>query len=63
MGKGLAAGGAPAGAAVLSKQLLERLEDAGWQSYSSYRAHPIECAAIEAHVRVSARDGLWKRAR
>jgi 4-aminobutyrate aminotransferase-like enzyme len=62
MGKGLAAGGAPAGAAVLSRGLLERMEEAGWQSYSSYRAHPIECAAIEAHIRVSARDGLWHRA-
>ena len=62
MGKGLAAGGAPAGVAVLSKQLLERIEEAGWQSYSSYRAHPIEVAAIEAHIRVSARDGIWRRA-
>jgi 4-aminobutyrate aminotransferase-like enzyme len=62
MGKGLAAGGAPAGAAVLSRELLEQIEDAGWQSYSSYRAHPIECAAIEAHVRVSDRDGLYRRA-
>ena len=62
MGKGLAAGGAPAGAAVLSKDLLERMAEAGWQSYSSYRAHPIECAAIEAHIRVSARDGLYRRA-
>ncbi len=62
MGKGLAAGGAPAGAAVLSRELLERIEDAGWQSYSSYRAHPITCAAIEAHIRVSARDGLYRRA-
>ncbi len=63
MGKGLAAGGAPAGAAVLSRELLARIEEAGWQSYSSYRAHPIEVAAIEAHIRVSARDGLWRRAR
>jgi 4-aminobutyrate aminotransferase-like enzyme len=62
MGKGLAAGGAPAGAAVISRELLERIEQAGWQSYSSYRAHPIECAAIEAHIRVSARDGLYRRA-
>jgi len=62
MGKGLAAGGAPAGVAVLSKQLLERIEEAGWQSYSSYRAHPIEVAAIEAHIRVSARDEIWRRA-
>lgn len=62
MGKGLAAGGAPAGAAILSKELLERMGDAGWQSYSSYRAHPIEVAAIAAHIRVSARDGIWQRA-
>jgi 4-aminobutyrate aminotransferase-like enzyme len=62
MGKGLAAGGAPAGVAVLSRELLERMEAAGWQSYSSYRAHPIECAAIEAHIRVSARDRLYRRA-
>jgi len=62
MGKGLAAGGAPAGAAVISRELLERIEAAGWQTYSSYRAHPIEVAAIEAHIRVSARDGFWRRA-
>jgi 4-aminobutyrate aminotransferase-like enzyme len=62
MGKGLAAGGAPAGAAVLSRELVERMEEAGWQSYSSYRAHPLEVAAITAHIRVSARDGLWRRA-
>jgi 4-aminobutyrate aminotransferase-like enzyme len=62
MGKGLAAGGAPAGAAILSRGLLERMEEAGWQSYSSYRAHPIEVAAIAAHVRVQARDEIWKRA-
>jgi 4-aminobutyrate aminotransferase-like enzyme len=63
MGKGLAAGGAPAGAMVLSRELVERMEDAGWQTYSSYRAHPAEVAAIAAHIRVSARDGLWQRAR
>jgi 4-aminobutyrate aminotransferase-like enzyme len=62
MGKGLAAGGAPAGAAVISRELLEQIEAGGWQTYSSYRAHPVEVAAIEAHVRVSARDGLWRRA-
>jgi len=62
MGKGLAAGGSPAGAAVLSRDLVERLEDGGWQSYSSYRAHPIQVAATEAHVRVSARERLAERA-
>jgi 4-aminobutyrate aminotransferase-like enzyme len=61
MGKGIAAGGAPGGAAVLSKDLLERLKDGGWQSYSSYRAHPIQVAATEAHIRVSDADRLWER--
>jgi 4-aminobutyrate aminotransferase-like enzyme len=62
MGKGLAAGGSPAGAAIFSRGLVDRMQEAGWQSYSSYRAHPIEVAAIEAHVRVQARDRLWERA-
>lgn len=62
MGKGLAAGGAPAGAAVLSRELVERMGESAWQSYSSYRAHPIVVAAIAAHIRVSARDGIWQRA-
>lgn len=62
MGKGLAAGGAAAGAAVLSKEMVERIEGGGWQSYSSYRAHPTQVAAIEAHIRVSERDGIFKRA-
>lgn len=62
MGKGLAAGGAAAGAAVLSKELVARLDEGGWQSYSSYRAHPAQVAATETHIRVSARDRLAERA-
>jgi 4-aminobutyrate aminotransferase-like enzyme len=62
MGKSLAAGGAPAGAAVLSSRLIELIEDAGWQSYSTFRGHPVQVAAIEAHLRIAARDGLWGRA-
>jgi 4-aminobutyrate aminotransferase-like enzyme len=62
MGKSLAAGGAPAGAAVLSRRLIELIEDAGWQSYSTFRGHPVQVAAIEAHLRIAARDGLWGRA-
>ena len=38
------------------------MEGGGWQSYSSYRAHPVQVAATEAHIRVSARDRLWERA-
>lgn len=62
MGKCLSAGGAAAGAVVLSRRLLDRLEGSSWQSYSTYRAHPIAMAAIRAHLRVSSREALYKRA-
>jgi 4-aminobutyrate aminotransferase-like enzyme len=62
MGKCLSAGGAAAGAVVLSRRLLDRLEGTSWQSYSTYRAHPVAMAAIRAHLRVSSREGLYKRA-
>jgi 4-aminobutyrate aminotransferase-like enzyme len=63
MGKCLSAGGAAAGAVVLSRDLLTRLEGTSWQSYSTYRAHPVAMAAIRAHLRVSSREGLYQRAR
>lgn len=62
MGKCLSAGGAAAGAVVLSRRMLERLEGTSWQSYSTYRAHPVAMAAIRAHLQVSSREGLYKRA-
>lgn len=62
MGKCLSAGGAAAGAIVLSRRLLDRLDGTSWQSYSTYRAHPVAMAAIRAHLRVSSRDGLYLRA-
>ncbi len=62
MGKCLSAGGAAAGAVVLSRKLLDRLDGTTWQSYSTYRAHPVAMAAIRAHLRVSSRDGLYQRA-
>jgi 4-aminobutyrate aminotransferase-like enzyme len=62
MGKSLSAGGAAAGAVVLSRRLLDRLEGTSWQSYSTYRAHPVAMAAIRAHLRVSSREGLCRRA-
>lgn len=63
MGKCLAAGGAAAGALVLSRDLVDRLQDTTWQTYSTFRGHPIQVAAISAHLRVSLRDGLFDRAR
>jgi 4-aminobutyrate aminotransferase-like enzyme len=62
MGKCLSAGGAAAGAIVLSRRMLDRLEGTSWQSYSTYRSHPVAMAAIRAHLQVSSRDGLYMRA-
>lgn len=62
MGKCLAAGGAAAGALVLSRELVERLSGQSWQTYSTFRGHPVEVAAISAHLRVSARDSIYERA-
>jgi len=62
MGKCLSAGGAAAGAVVLSRAMLDRLKGTSWQSYSTYRSHPVAMAAIRAHLQVSNREGLYKRA-
>lgn len=62
MGKSLAAGGAPAGAVVLSAELMERMAGSSWQSYSTFRGHPVEVAAVLAHVRASERERVYERA-
>ena len=62
LGKCMSAGGAPAGAVVLSNEILDRLSGSSWQSYSTYRAHPIAMAALRAHLRVSSRDRIYERA-
>jgi 4-aminobutyrate aminotransferase-like enzyme len=62
LGKCMSAGGAAAGAVVLSADLLDRLDGTSWQSYSTYRSHPVAMAAIRAHLRVSSRDGIPQRA-
>jgi 4-aminobutyrate aminotransferase-like enzyme len=58
----MTAGGAPGGAVVLSEELADRLAGTSWQSYSTYRAHPIAMAALRAHLRVSSRDKIYERA-
>jgi 4-aminobutyrate aminotransferase-like enzyme len=63
LGKCMSAGGAAAGAVVLSKDLLDRLSGTSWQSYSTYRSHPVAMAATRAHLRVSSRDEIYERAR
>lgn len=62
MGKSLAAGGASAGALVISQAMLDQLSGSSWQTYSTFRGHPGAVAAIRAHLRVSARDGIYQRA-
>lgn len=62
MGKCLAAGGAAAGAVVLSNAIVDRLGDGSWQTYSTFRGHPVQVAAIRAHLQVSEREGLFDRA-
>ena len=63
LGKCMSAGGAAAGAVVLSSALLDQLKGSTWQSYSTYRSHPIAMASIRAHLRISHRDGIYQRAR
>lgn len=62
MGKSLAAGGAAAGALLISKDMLERLSGKVWQTYSTFRGHPVQVASIRAHLKVSERDRIYERA-
>ena len=56
-------GGAPAGAVVVSQEILAELEGQSWQTYSTFRGHPLTVAAVRAHLRVLVRDGLIDRVR
>jgi 4-aminobutyrate aminotransferase-like enzyme len=62
MGKCLAAGAAPAGAIVLSRELDELIGSRSWQTYSTFRGHPAAVATVRAHLAVSARDQIYRRA-
>ncbi len=61
LGKPLAGGAAPAGAVVLSKEVMQRLEGKSWQSYSTFRGHPSMVAALRAYLRVVVREKLLER--
>lgn len=61
LGKPLGGGGAPAGAVVVSKDILDELKDNSWQTYSTFRGYPLTVAAVRAHLRVLVRDGLIER--
>ena len=57
-----AAGVTPAAAVVLSKRVADLLRDQRWQSFSTFRGHPLTVAAIGATVRRIAREALVERA-
>lgn len=61
LGKGLGGGAAPAAALVFSKTVTEMLRDQRWQTYSTFRGHPVSVAAISATLRGIHRDGLVGR--
>jgi 4-aminobutyrate aminotransferase-like enzyme len=62
LGKGLAGGAAPAAAVVLSTSVTDQLVDQLWQSYSTFRGHPLSVAAISATVTGIAQQGLVSQA-
>jgi len=62
LGKPLAGGACPAGAVVLSRNVLSQLDDKRWQTFSTFRGHPIMIAGLRAHLRVQEREGLAKHA-
>ncbi|MEO0400382.1 MAG: aminotransferase class III-fold pyridoxal phosphate-dependent enzyme [Pseudomonadota bacterium] len=59
LGKPLAGGAAPAGAIVFSKEITEAMEDMSWQTYSTFRGHPIAIFAIRAYLEVLATSGVF----
>ncbi|HEY2692966.1 MAG TPA: aminotransferase class III-fold pyridoxal phosphate-dependent enzyme [Streptosporangiaceae bacterium] len=62
LGKGLAGGVAPAAAVVFSQRVAEMLEGQLWQSYSTFRGHPLSVAAVSATLRRIDQDDLVERA-
>jgi 4-aminobutyrate aminotransferase-like enzyme len=62
LGKGLAGGVTPGAAVVLSQRVADMLRDQRWQSFGTFRGHPLTVAAISATVRCIAREGLVERA-
>lgn len=61
LGKPLTGGGAPGGAVVVSKEIADQISGESWQTYSTYRGHPLTVAAVRAYVKVVERDGLIAR--
>lgn len=61
LGKPLAGGVAAAGAVILSKRLMNQLQNHSWQTYSTFRGHPVMIAGIRAFLRILVQEGLIER--
>jgi 4-aminobutyrate aminotransferase-like enzyme len=61
LGKGLGGGVAPVAALVLSTRVTDLLLDQRWQSYSTFRGHPVSVAAVSATVRGIHQSNLVER--
>ncbi|WP_334173944.1 aminotransferase class III-fold pyridoxal phosphate-dependent enzyme [Pseudoxanthobacter sp.] len=61
LGKPLAGGAAPCGAVVLSRDLVAELGGKSWQSYSTFRGHPLMIAATRAYLATVVRENLLDR--
>ena len=62
LGKSMGGGVAPAAAVVLSKEMVERIGDASWSTYSSLRSSDMAAAAAREFVRVIDEEQLVARA-
>ena len=62
LGKPLAAGAMPAAAVVFQRTSWTVCAGASWQSYSTFRSHPLMMPAIRSPA-ISARDDLPEHAR
>jgi 4-aminobutyrate aminotransferase-like enzyme len=62
LGKGLTAGSAPAGALILSRDVIDAIGRRRWLTSGTYRGNPLTVAAISAVQHVIERDGLVARA-
>ncbi len=61
MGKGMAGGAQPVGIVVMSKDLVESMEDKSWQTYSTFRGHPVTVAAVRAYLKIMQEENLLER--
>ena len=62
LGKGITGGGAPGGALVLSRRVVEAIGSRRWMTSSTFRGHPISVAAVSAVMRTLEADDLVAQA-